>query len=59
MRSVYYCMFLIVLLWGCMNEEKESTTKGKLHIFIPQSVAPVMLDEVNEFLSLYQAHEHK
>ena len=45
---------LIALLLGCSTEQKETTTKGRLHIFIPESIAPVMIDEVNEFLSLYK-----
>ncbi|MGD0591105.1 MAG: substrate-binding domain-containing protein [Bacteroidota bacterium] len=45
---------LIALLLGCSTEQKETTTKGRLHIFIPESIAPVMIDEVDEFLSLYR-----
>jgi phosphate transport system substrate-binding protein len=45
---------LIALLLGCGTEQKETTTKGRLHIFIPESIAPVMIDEVDEFLSLYR-----
>ncbi len=45
---------LITSLFGCSTEQKETTTKGRLHIFIPESIAPVMIDEVNEFLSLYR-----
>jgi len=55
MRSLY-CVFLIGLFLGCTTEEKESTTKGKLHVFVPESIAPVMIDEVNEFLDLYQVN---
>jgi phosphate transport system substrate-binding protein len=53
MRSIV-CVFLIALFLGCTPENKESTTKGKLHVFVPESIAPVMIDEVNEFLGLYQ-----
>jgi phosphate transport system substrate-binding protein len=45
---------LIALLLGCSNEQKETTTKGRLHIFIPESIAPVMTNEVDEFLGLYR-----
>jgi ABC-type phosphate transport system, periplasmic component len=45
---------LITFLLGCGTEQKETTTKGRLHIFIPESIAPVMIDEVDEFLSLYR-----
>ena len=47
---------IMVVFFGCNTEEKETTTKGKLHIFIPESIVPVMIDEVNEFLNLYQAN---
>jgi hypothetical protein len=55
MRSLCF-VFLIALFLGCSTEEKETTTKGKLHIFVPESIAPVMIDEVNEFLNLYQTN---
>jgi ABC-type phosphate transport system substrate-binding protein len=48
-------IILTALFLGCSTEEKESATKGKLHVSIPESLAPVMVDEVNEFLRLYQA----
>jgi phosphate transport system substrate-binding protein len=53
----YPCIVcLIALFLGCNTEEKETTTKGKLHVFIPESIAPVMIDEVSKFLNLYQAN---
>jgi phosphate transport system substrate-binding protein len=55
MRS-RYLVFLIVFFLGCNSEEKETTTKGNLQVFIPESIAPVIRDEVKEFLALYQAH---
>jgi ABC-type phosphate transport system substrate-binding protein len=45
---------LIALLLGCGTEQKETTTRGRLHIFIPETIAPVMIDEVDKFLSLYR-----
>jgi ABC-type phosphate transport system substrate-binding protein len=55
MRSLCF-VFLIALILGCGTEEKETATKGRLHIFIPESIAPVIIDEVHEFLNLYQAN---
>jgi phosphate transport system substrate-binding protein len=55
MRSLCF-VFLIALILGCGTEEKETATKGRLHVFIPESIAPVILDEVHEFLNLYQAN---
>ena len=54
MRSIYF-ICLIALFMGCNNEETETTTKGNLHLFISESISPVMIDEVNAFLNLYQA----
>lgn len=55
MRSLYF-ICLIALFFGCTSEEKETTTKGSLHLFIPESIAPVIIAEMNEFLNLYQAN---
>jgi phosphate transport system substrate-binding protein len=52
MRTLLYSA-LIVFVLGCNSQPGETTTRGNLHIFIPESLAPVMIDEVNEFLKLY------
>jgi len=51
---IFIFIALVSLLLGCNNEQKETTTKGRLHIFIPESIAPIMINEVDEFLSLYR-----
>jgi phosphate transport system substrate-binding protein len=53
MRTLLFTA-LVVFFFGCTAEQKETTTKGNLHIFIPESIAPVMIEEVNAFLSLYK-----
>ena len=55
MRSLCF-VCLITFFFGCSTEEKETTTKGGLHVLIPESIAPVMIDEVSEFLNLYQVN---
>jgi phosphate transport system substrate-binding protein len=55
MRTLFF-IALTILYLGCSSEEKETTTRGKLQVFIPESVAPVMIDEVNAFLDLYKPH---
>jgi len=50
---------LIALLLGCGTEQKETTTKGQLHIFIPESIAPIMINEVDAFLNLYRENGAK
>jgi ABC-type phosphate transport system substrate-binding protein len=52
MRSLLF-VTLTILFFGCNTEQTETTTKGKLHVYIPESIAPVMIEEINEFLNLY------
>jgi phosphate transport system substrate-binding protein len=49
----YILSLLIALSLGCRTENSETTTKGRLHLFIPESITPVMTGEINEFLMLY------
>jgi phosphate transport system substrate-binding protein len=45
----------LVLAMGCgKQEERETSTKGKLFVNISESLAPVMIDEVQAFLTLYE-----
>jgi phosphate transport system substrate-binding protein len=44
---------LVISFIGCSTEQKETTTRGNLHVFIPTSLAPVIIDEVQSFLELY------
>lgn len=53
MRTAFF-IISIVLFTSCKTEETETTTRGRLHVYIPESIAPVMIDEVHEFLSLYK-----
>jgi phosphate transport system substrate-binding protein len=55
MRNVFFIAFLFLLL-GCSTEKKETTTRGNLQIFIPESIAPVLINEVNQFLGSYEAN---
>jgi phosphate transport system substrate-binding protein len=50
----YYCIVFIALIIGCTDDKSETTTRGTLHIYIPESIAPVLVDEVNGFLDLYR-----
>jgi phosphate transport system substrate-binding protein len=47
-------ILLIAILVGCKTQETETTTSGRLHIYLPESIAPVMISEVNAFLDLYR-----
>jgi len=42
-----------ILLAGCYPEKQETTTRGHLTVFLTESAAPVLIEEVNHFLSLY------
>lgn len=48
------CVLLIAILIGCKPDESETTTRGRLHIDIPESIAPVIMSEVDAFLGLYR-----
>jgi len=44
---------LILGLSACGPEKKETTTRGSLHALFAESTAPVMAEEVAQFLSVY------
>jgi phosphate transport system substrate-binding protein len=44
------------LAFSCRPNDEETATKGHLRVLVAESVAPVLVQEVNKFLSLYQAH---
>lgn len=44
------------LSFSCRPNDEETATKGHLRVLIAESVAPVLVQEVNKFMSLYQAH---
>jgi phosphate transport system substrate-binding protein len=49
-------VFIAALAFGlsaCGPEKKETTTKGSLHALFAESTAPVMVEEVTQFLSIY------
>jgi len=43
----------MVLLLGCREEPKETPTSGNLHIYVTESIAPILIRQINSFLSLY------
>lgn len=43
-----------LFLVGCPPEKQETPTKGSLHVLIPESAAPVLIREVDAFLTLYR-----
>jgi phosphate transport system substrate-binding protein len=46
-------MILVLALSGCGREKAETTTHGSLHALFAESIAPVMREEVNQFLISY------
>ncbi|MBM4161053.1 MAG: hypothetical protein FJ217_08135 [Ignavibacteria bacterium] len=44
-----------VLLAGCYPEKQETTTRGHLTVYLTESAAPVLIEEVRHFLDLYGA----
>ncbi|MDP2885775.1 MAG: substrate-binding domain-containing protein [Ignavibacteria bacterium] len=43
----------ILLVSGCAPEKSETATRGNLHVLIAESTAPAMVEQVNQFLSIY------
>jgi phosphate transport system substrate-binding protein len=55
MRTSYlFLAAIIAILAGCKTQQTETTTSGHLHIDIPESIAPVVISEVDAFLGLYR-----
>ena len=46
-------IILALALSGCGREKAETTTHGSLHALFAESTAPVMIEEVNQFLGSY------
>jgi len=46
-------IILVLALSSCEREKKETTTRGNLHALFAESIAPVMREEVNQFLDSY------
>ncbi len=44
---------VLFLIPACSPEKGETTTRGKLHVLIAESVAPPMIEQVQQFDSLY------
>lgn len=53
-RAFLYAVIVMVLGFGCQPEPEETNTKGKLHVRVPESIAPVLIEEIKTFMSLYK-----
>jgi len=51
--SLVLTFALACVLSACGPEKKETTTRGSLHALFAESTAPVMVEEVSQFLSIY------
>jgi ABC-type phosphate transport system substrate-binding protein len=58
MRILIFSVLIIFVL-GCNSQPEETTTRGHLHVFIPESLAPILIEEVNQFLNLYSQNGAK
>lgn len=57
MRQCLGVGVLVVLIFiGCQQEPEETTTKGTLHVRIPESIEPLITAEVQAFSELYKEH---
>jgi phosphate transport system substrate-binding protein len=58
MKRIFFPFLLFTLAFGllaCGPEKKETTTRGSLHALFAESTAPVMVEQVSQFLSIYGA----
>ncbi|MCX7983523.1 MAG: substrate-binding domain-containing protein [Bacteroidetes bacterium] len=55
-RYLLCYLIIVVALFGgsCKQEQEETNTRGKLHVRIPESIAPVLIEEIQTFSSLYK-----
>lgn len=52
--SIFFAVPLILIIWGCEQEKKETPTKGYVKCLVDESLINVMEDERKQFLDLYQ-----
>ncbi len=50
------CVLIYIGAFGCTSDKKETPTSGHLFVLIPETVAPPLIAEVEEFLRLYGSH---
>jgi phosphate transport system substrate-binding protein len=46
---------IVLLALSCGQNQEETATKGHLRVLVAESVAPVLRQQVDQFMSLYQA----
>ncbi|HTP13572.1 MAG TPA: substrate-binding domain-containing protein [Bacteroidota bacterium] len=54
MRPAIFSTLLLVCFLSCSRNNEETTTTGHLHVLVSESVAPVMIPQVAEFMNLYK-----
>lgn len=55
-RPLAYAVLLFLAVSCGPQKEEETTTKGHLRVLVSESVAPVIIQGVQKFMNLYQAH---
>ncbi len=55
MRLSIFLSAAFILLAGCYPENAESPLRGNLHVLIPESVAPALVQQVDAFQAVYGA----
>ncbi len=56
MRISFMSLLLLFSLFSCSPNREETTTRGHLRVLVAESVAPVLIPEVTEFMRLYKAN---
>ncbi len=54
MKRLLSALCVILMFVGCQKEPEETNTKGNLHVRVPESIAPVMIEEIKAFSDLYK-----
>lgn len=47
-------VLLGLCFWGCSPEKEQTATRGRLRVLVPESAAPVLIQEIDAFLQLYR-----
>jgi phosphate transport system substrate-binding protein len=56
LRSVLAFVLIVTFVSCSHNDNEETTTKGNLHVYLTESIAPAMIEEVHAFLNLYKEY---
>jgi phosphate transport system substrate-binding protein len=53
-RTCTIAVVLVICFISCSRNEEETTTRGHLRVLLSESIAPVLIPQVDEFMRLYK-----